>query len=433
MDPVSTPTRPADNRSTKYNNRLNSQLDYIPPKEFEASGERFNLREGNERMAERVLRFGLLGPLQVIVDGRPVALGTPKQRAVLAALLIERNRPVGIDSLANAAWQDAPPARAHASIHTYVSNLRRLLGNAGVDPRTVLVNSPPGYRLDVGDDDVDLGRFITAKTTGVHAASVGRFEEATRQLSAAISEWRGPVLQDLNDLQFFAAFAVGLAEEKVVVQTARAEAEIACGRCDGVIAELEVLAGEHPYREPLWAQLITAYYLAGRQSDALDTYRRLKSALADDLGIDPAAPLQTLHQRILRQESLDVKRAAQTTAAKTIIATGRHTSTHARSAVARLRDTSGQCYELRAAATRIGRRADNDIVLADPEVSRHHAVIIDTGSSYLITDLQSANGLEVQQQRIRTCATLADGDRIRIGLSNFIFEISSEAAPSAPS
>jgi DNA-binding SARP family transcriptional activator len=384
-------------------------------------------------MADRGLRFGLLGPLQIIVDGGPLALGSPKQRAVLAALLIERNRPVGIDSLANAAWQDAPPARADANIHTYVSNLRRLLSNAGVDPRTVVVNSAPGYRLDVGDDGVDLGRFITAKTAGVHAASVGRFEEATRQLSAALSEWRGPVLQDLHDLQFFAAFAFGLAEEKVVVQTARAEAEIACGRWDGVIAELEVLAGEHPYREPLWAQLITAYYLAGRQSDALDTYRRLKSTLADDLGIDPAAPLRTLHQRILRQESVDVKRAAQTTAAKTVIATGRHTSSDARSAVARLCDTSGQCYELRAAATRIGRRADNDIVLADPEVSRHHAVIIDTGTSYLITDLQSANGLEVQQQRIRTCTTLEDGDRIRIGLNNFTFEIFSEAASPATS
>jgi SARP family transcriptional regulator, regulator of embCAB operon len=381
-------------------------------------------------MAERGLRFGLLGPLQIIVDGRPLALGTPKQRAVLAALLIERNRPVGIDSLVNAAWQDALPGRAGASIHTYVSNLRRLLSNAGVDPKTVVVKAAPGYRLDVGEDSVDLGRFITAKTAGVHAASVGRFEEASRHLSAALSEWRGPVLQDLNDLQFFAAFAIGLAEEKVVVQIARAEAEIACGREDGVIAELEALAGEHPYREPLWAQLITAYYLAGRQSDALGTYRRLKCTLADDLGIDPAAPLQTLHQRILRQESLDVRREAQATAEKTIVATAGRTPNVAGSAVARLRDTSGQCYVLRAAATRIGRRADNDIVLADPKVSRHHAVIIDTGTSYLITDL-SANGLEVQQQRVRTSATLADGDQIRIGLNNFTFEVFSEAGPSA--
>jgi SARP family transcriptional regulator, regulator of embCAB operon len=380
-------------------------------------------------MAARGLGFGLLGPLQITVDGSSLALGTPKQRAVLAALLIERNRPVGIDSLASAAWQDAPPARAYASIHTYVSNLRRLLSNAGIDPKTVLANSPPGYRLDVRDDGVDLGRFVTAKTAGVHAASTGRFDEASRHLSAALDEWRGPVLQDLQDIQFFAAFAVGLAEEKVVVQTARAEAEIACGRVDGVIAELEVLAGENPYREPVWAQLITAYYLAGRQSDALDAYRRLKSALANDLGIDPVAALQTLYQRILRQEFLDVKRAAQATADRTVVAIGERTATHARSAVARLRDTSGQCYVLRATATRIGRRADNDIVLSDPKISRHHAVIIDTGTTYLISDLQSANGLEVQHQRIRSCATLADGDQIRIGLHKFIFEIVPEAEP----
>ena len=382
-------------------------------------------------MAGTGLGFGLLGPLQMAVGSSPVALGTPKQRAILAALLINRNRPVGVDSLANAAWRDSSPARVGASIHTYVSNLRRLLSNAGIDPRTVLVNAPPGYRLDVGDEAVDLGRFIAAKTAGAHAASAGRFEEASRLLSTALSEWRGPVLQDLQDLEYFAAFAIGLTEEKVVAQTARAEAEIACGRGNGVIAELEVLAGEHPYREPLWAQLITAYYLAGRQSDALDTYRRLKSALADDLGIDPAAPLQTLHQRILRQESLDVKRAAQTTAAKTITAIHRRTAMNVRSAVARLRDTSGQCYVLRAAATRIGRRADNDIVLADPQVSRHHAVIIDTGTSYLITDLQSANGLEVQQQRIRTSAALSDGDEIRIGLHRLTFEFC-EVSPSAP-
>jgi SARP family transcriptional regulator, regulator of embCAB operon len=384
-------------------------------------------------MAARGLRFGLLGPLQIIVGGSPLALGSPKQRAVLAALLVNRNRPVGIESLTNAAWEDARPARADANIHTYVSNLRRLLSNAGIDPRSVLVNSAPGYRLDVGDDGVDLGLFITAKTAGVHAAAMGQFEETSRHLSAALSEWRGPVLQDLCEFQFVEAFAIGLAEEKVVVQTARAEAEIACGRADAVIGELEVLTGEHPYREPLWAQLITAYYLAGRQSDALDTYRRLKSTLADDLGIDPSEPLRTLHQRILRQESLDVKRAAQSTAAKTIIAIDRRTATHARSAVARLRDTSGRCYVLRAAATRIGRRADNDIVLADPKVSRHHAVIIDTGTSYQITDLQSANGLEVQHQRIRTSATLEDGDQIRIGVNNFTFEIFSEAAPPATS
>ena len=93
--------------------------------------------------------------------------------------------------------------------------------------------------------------------------------------------------------------------------TARAEAEIACGRAHSVISELEALVVEHPYREPLWAQLITAYYVADRQSDALDAYGRLKPMLADDLGIDPGPTVESLHQRILRQEPLDIKQVAR--------------------------------------------------------------------------------------------------------------------------
>ena len=98
------------------------------------------------------------------------------------------------------------------------------------------------------------------------------------------------------------------------MHTARAEAEIACGRANAVIGSLEGLSVEHPYREPLWAQLITAYYLSERQSDALDAYRRLKTALSADLGIEPGPTIRTLHERILRQEVLDVRRAALTAA-----------------------------------------------------------------------------------------------------------------------
>ena len=104
----------------------------------------------------------------------------------------------------------------------------------------------------------------------------------------------------------------------MVAHTARAEAEIACGRGYAVIGELESLTVEHPYREPLWAQLITAYYLGERQSEALDAYQRLKTTLADDLGIDPGPTVRALHERILRQESLDVKKAARTTAVHTV-------------------------------------------------------------------------------------------------------------------
>jgi DNA-binding SARP family transcriptional activator len=368
--------------------------------------------------------FGVLGPLLMTVDGAPVPPGTPKQRAVLAVLVMSRNRPVGTDSLITAAWEQWPPPEARASLHSYISNLRRLLG----DSRSMLVNAPPGYSLTVSDTACDIGRFVLEKTAGVQAAAAGRFEQASDRLTTALAEWRGPVLEDLRDFQFVDAFATALTEDKVVAHTARAEAEIACGRGYAVIGELESLTVEHPYREPLWAQLIIAYYLADRQSEALDAYQRLKTTLADDLGIDPGPTVRALHERILRQEPLDVKRAARTTAVHTSVNIDLRTAVDASSALASLRASSGPVYPLLAAATRIGRLSDNDIVLDNPNVSRHHAVIIDTGTSFVITDLRSANGVDVGGERIRSTATLADGDRIRICDHEFTFEIAPRGA-----
>jgi DNA-binding SARP family transcriptional activator len=369
------------------------------------------------------LEFGVLGPLQMIAGGGPMPLGAPKQRAVLAMLVLNRNRPVSVDSLINAVWDQLPVPAARASIHSYVSRLRGLIGAAGLGANHVLASAPPGYQLSVDDANCDLGRFITEKTAGVHAAAAGRFEQASNHLSAALAEWRGPVLDDLRDFAFVDTYATALLEVKVVAHTALAEAEIACGRADAVIGDLEALTAEHPYRERLWAQLITAYYVAERQSDALDAYRRLKANLAENLGIDPGPTVSALHEQILRQEPLDTQRTAQTTAQHNAVDLGPHTGTLAsRSAVAELRGKDGQRYLLDG-STRIGRRPDNDIVLDDDDVSRYHAVIIDTGGSFVISDLRSTNGILVHGQRIRTSATLTDGDHIRIGGHEFTFEI----------
>jgi SARP family transcriptional regulator, regulator of embCAB operon len=361
------------------------------------------------------------------VDGTLVALGTPKQRAVLAMLLMNRNSPVGVERLITALWEGWPPSGARASIHSYVSNLRKLLTGVGIDPRGVLAAAPPGYRLNIPENTCDLGRFIAEKAAGVHAAAAGRFEQATRHLSAALAQWRGPVLEDLRDFQFVDTFATSLVEDKMVVHTAKAEAEIACGRASAVITELEALTVEHPYREQLWAQLITAYYLTDRQSDALAAYRRVKTTLADDLGIDPAQTLRDLNERILRQERLDVKKSAKTTAAGTITVLDQRTMVSGQKVVASLHDASGHSYPLQSAATRIGRLSDNDIVLDSANVSRHHAVIVDTGTNYIINDLRSSNGVHVQHQRIRAAATLNDGDHIRICDHEFTFQISASS------
>src|SRR5882757_3534577 len=322
-------------------------------------------------MAYSALRFGVLGPLQMSANGTDLPLGAAKQRAVLATLLINRNRIVAIDSLIDAAWQQEPPPEARGSLHAHVSRLRRLVSGAGVDPAAVLVSAQPGYRLTVPDEACDLGRFAIEQKAGIQAAAAGRFEQASTHLSAALAEWRGPVLEDLRDFQFVEAFAAALGEDKLVALTARAEAEIACGRTHSIVRELEALVVEHPYREPLWAQLITAYYLAERQYDALDTYGRLKTTLADELGIDPGPTLRALHQRILRQEPLDVKHAARVTAKRAAATLQRRPEVAQGSAVAHLRDGAGNRYPLRGTATRIGRLSDNEIVVDDETVIRH--------------------------------------------------------------
>ena len=376
---------------------------------------------------DKRLELGLLGPLEMSVDGVPVALGTPKQRAVLAMLLMNRNSPVGVDRLITALWEGWPPSGGRASIHSYVSNLRKLLTGAGIDPREVLAAAPPGYRLSIADDACDIGRFVAEKAAGVHAAAAGKFEQASQHLSAALAAWRGPVLEDLRDFEFVDTFATSLVEDKIVVHTAKAEAEIACGRAPFVVAELEALTTEHPYREPLWAQLITAYYLTDRQSDALAAYRRVKATLAEDLGIDPGQTLRDLNERILRQDSLDVKKNAKTTAVGTITVLDQRTMVSGQKVVAYLNGADGRSYPLQSAATRIGRLSDNDIVLDSANVSRHHAVIVDTGTNYIINDLRSSNGVHVQHQRIRAAATLNDGDHIRICDHEFTFQINAES------
>jgi DNA-binding SARP family transcriptional activator len=378
-------------------------------------------------MSNTGLGFGVLGPLLMTAGGTRMPLGAPKQRAVLAMLVINRNRPVSVDSLINAVWDQDPVPAARTSVQSHVSNLRRLLRTAGVDPYRVLASAPPGYQLSVADADCDLGRFIAEKAAGVRAIAAGRFEEASSHLSAALGEWRGPVLDDLRDFAFVDAFATTLLEDKVGVHTAHAEAEIACGRPGAAIGELEALTAENPYHEPLWAQLITAYYVTERQSDALRAYRRLKTGLAEGLGIDPGPTVNALHERILRQEPLSIKRAKRTalttTHKQSVADSDPGIEAAAEAVVGRLRDKTGRQYPLSGATTRIGRRDTNDIVLDDHDVSRYHAVITDTGTGFVITDLRSTNGVEVRGHRIRGSATLADGAHIRIGTYEFTFEV----------
>lgn len=355
-------------------------------------------------MARNELRFGILGPLEISAGFRSLPLGTPKQRAVLATLIIHRNRPVGIDSLIDAAWEQDRPEGSRATVYTYVSNLRRLVSTTGADSHSILASAPPGYRLAVADNQYDVARFIS-------------------QRSAALAEWRGPVLDDLREFSFVTRLANSLVEDKIIAHTALAEAEIACGRADSVISELEELILEHPYHEALWRQLIAAYYVSERQSDALDAYRRLKTSLAEDLGVDPGPKVRTLYEQVLRQQALDTRVVVQAAAGDIIRALEHSPGMTDRSPRAAIRDAAGHRSPLGRLPLRIGRSKSNDMVLPDGKVSPYHAVIVNTGESFMITDLRSVNGVYVRGRRIATTATLNDGDHIRIGDHELTFEV----------
>ena len=375
-------------------------------------------------MAQNGIQIGILGSCEMRVGETVVPLGAHKQRALFAVLVIHRNRAVGIDELISAVWGDAPHSGARAALHTYVSNLRGLMAGGGIDTRAALARTPPGYRMSVLDGDCDVGRFGLERADGVRALADGRFEEASEHLSGALSQWRGPVLDDLRDFTFFEAFATALYEEKLMTQISRAEAEIACGRAYMVINELETLTAEHPYREPLWLQLMTAYYLVQRQSDALDAYGRLKTVLIEDLGIDPDPAVQVLHGQMLRQEPLNATKGARLRADATLKALGESLTTvpeHRDGPV--LLGADGSAHPLRTLSTRIGRSPDNNVVLDDAKASRHHAAIVETDSGFVIADLNSTNGVYVSNRRIHPSATLSGGDLIRIGDQEFVFEL----------
>ena len=243
-------------------------------------------------MGETGLKFGVLGPFPFGVEGNRAA-GRYQTAGDLAMLVINRNRwGRRRESLINAVWDQSPGAGSArpASSPMYptcaassATRNRRAHGAGQAHRR--------GIELTVADADCDLGPAVVEKSADAHAAAAGR---GKRPVATSRPRWPNgarPFLDRAAAVRgVVEAFATALMEDKVLAHAARAEAEIACGRrLHAVIGELEALTGGHPYREPLWAQLITAYYVAERQSDALEAYRQLKSTLAQDLGIDPGA------------------------------------------------------------------------------------------------------------------------------------------------
>ena len=256
---------------------------------------------GETELAE----FGILGPLEVSRSGRALPLGGPRQRAVLALLLLEANRVVSMDRLAEEVWGGHPPEGWTTTLQTYVFHLRRALdpGRARGAAGDVLVTRGRGYLLRVSGEHLDAAAFQDGFTAGRAALDAGRYAEAAGTLRQALGLWRSGVLADLADYAFTRPEAARLEELRLAALEARIEADLALGRHDALTGELEQLTAEYPLRERLHGQLMLALYRCGRQAEALAAYQRARDLLAGELGIDPGEPLRRLYALVLAQDS----------------------------------------------------------------------------------------------------------------------------------
>ena len=257
----------------------------------------FHADRGAPRFGQRVIEFRVLGPIEVIRDGRPVPIGGPRQRVLLALLLLDAPRPVPPDRIADELWHGEPPAGAPATVRAYVSKLRRVIG-----ADAPITSTTSGYALAASADRVDARRFERLVREGREALEGGAARRAATRLRGALELWRGPPYSGVSDDGALWAEAQRLVDLRVAALEDRIDVDLALGQDAELVDELEGLVRDYPYRERLWRHLMLALYRAERQTDALAAYRRARSLLDDDLGLEPGEELQRLEQSILRHE-----------------------------------------------------------------------------------------------------------------------------------
>ncbi len=282
-----------------------------------------------------MVQVGLLGPLTVVDDdGVEVRVpGAAKERAVLAVLGLRAGTTVGVWELIDALWGEDPPVSAAKTLQTYVSALRRRL------PAGVIATSGGGYRLQVGVDTVDVFVFERLIAAGQRALAAGDAEASVGWLHQALGLWRGDPLVELADRPWGAAEATRLVEDRRNCQELLVEARLAAGEARSLVGELEAAVAAEPLRERRWAQLMLALYRAGRQSEALRVFQRLRAQLADQLGIEPSVELRALEDAILLQKpELDGPKSPRRVEEDQVIQDARDGSVHALEAALLLHD-----------------------------------------------------------------------------------------------
>jgi DNA-binding SARP family transcriptional activator len=242
------------------------------------------------------VEFRVLGPVEATVEGRPIPLPAAKPRALLALLLLSRNRVVSVGRLLEELWGDEPPETATKALQGYVSQLRKSLG-----PDRVLTK-PPGYSLRIEDGELDLDRFERLVREGRELLAAGDSKAAAKRLEQALELWRGMPFAEFVAEPFARDAGARLEDARLAALEERIEADLALGRHSRLVPELEELVAREPLRERPRAQLMLALYRSGRQADALELYRRTRETLSEELGIEPSLELQELERKMLQHD-----------------------------------------------------------------------------------------------------------------------------------
>ncbi len=246
------------------------------------------------------LQFGVLGPVEVTDGGQSLPLGGPKQRALLADLILNAGRIVPTARLIDDLWGDAPPPTAGHTVEAYIARLRRVLRD-GCAPGALLTR-PPGYVLDIERGQVDAFRFEQLVQDAAAAAKRDDHEQASALLHAALGLWRGQALADVAGTPLARGAATQLNDQHLLALERRIDSDLKLGRAQELVPELEAVITGHPYHEPFHRQLMVALYRSGRQGEALAAFRRARGRLVDELGIEPGPDLRRMQQAILRQD-----------------------------------------------------------------------------------------------------------------------------------
>jgi DNA-binding SARP family transcriptional activator len=244
------------------------------------------------------VEFRVLGPLEFLPADRPVVLGGPKDRILLAVLLLQANLVVPVQRLIDALWDD-PPVSARKNVQTHVWGLRRLFAARLGDER--IESTAAGYRLRVAEGELDLDRFDRLAAEGQRALAGGDPALAAQLLQEALALWRGAPLLDVPLPVGYQGQLVSLEERRLAATEDRVEAALRLGRDGALVGELRELVSQNPLRERLHAQLMLALYRAGRQADALAAYTAARRVLREELGIEPGPALQSMQQDVLRR------------------------------------------------------------------------------------------------------------------------------------